>query len=85
MLENTEALQKEIKALNGFQEQVIRELATKYKKKEADIRNLVFSKPILKSKRAVSITNAILHHKARELNGGKQHRFLFHLGSNTQY
>ncbi len=70
MPENAEALQKEIKALHGFQDQVIQQLAKKYKKKEADIRQLILSKPILKSKRAVSISNALLHQRAKELNEG---------------
>jgi hypothetical protein len=85
MLENAQALQKEIKAIHGFQDQVIQELAKKYKKKEDDVRNLILSKPILKSRRAVSITNALLHQKAKELNDGKQYAFLFHLRTNTQF
>jgi hypothetical protein len=70
MLENSEALAKEIQAIHAFQDNVIRQLAQKYKKSEIDVRSLLLSKPFLKSKRSVSITNALLHRKVKEVNEG---------------
>lgn len=70
MLENAEVLQKELQAFHAFQDEVIQQMAKKFKKNEADMRQLALSKPILKSKRAVSITNALLHKKVKELNEG---------------
>ena len=70
MAKNADALGSEIKAFYSFQDKFIQQLAQKYKRKEPDIRQLILSKPVVKAKRAVSLTNALLHQKTKELNEG---------------
>ncbi|KIL55666.1 hypothetical protein M378DRAFT_90577 [Amanita muscaria Koide BX008] len=71
MLENALELDKEIKSLHAFQDKIVKDLVTKYKKSEKEIRTLVFSKPILKTRRRPNLRNALLHRKAKELNDGR--------------
>jgi hypothetical protein len=73
MTENAKELQNEIKLLHAFQDRLVKDMARKYKKTERELRTLVFSKPILKSRCAPNLRNALLHKKAVELNGGKEH------------
>lgn len=70
MAKNVDALGSEIKALYSFQDKFIQQLVQKYKRKEPDIRQLILLKPVVKAKRAVSLTNALLHRKTKELNEG---------------
>jgi hypothetical protein len=70
MAKNADALGSEIKAFYSFQDKFIQQLAQKYERKEPDIRQLILSKPVVKAKRAVSLTNALLHRKTKELNEG---------------
>ncbi|KAF8637025.1 hypothetical protein AX17_003094 [Amanita inopinata Kibby_2008] len=69
--ESARALQAEIDALHTHWETVIRELATKFKKKPEYIRKLVYALPNLKKRRAPNLKNALLHRKAKETNEGR--------------
>jgi hypothetical protein len=76
MLEKVEGLENEIKSIRAFQEKIVQEMADKYKKSEKEIRMLIFSKPILKSKRGPNLKNALLHRRAKELNDGECYNIL---------
>jgi len=68
--ENAEALQMEVKAFHNMRDKMVKDLALKFRKKEAYIRVLLCSSSTLKTTRKPNLKNAILHKKAIELNEG---------------
>ena len=68
--ENAEALQTEVKAFHNLRDKMVKELASKFRKKEAYIRVMLCSSSTLKTTRKPNLKNAILHKKAVELNEG---------------
>ena len=68
--ENSEALQKDVRAFHMLRDKLVQELVVKFRKKEDYIRILLCSTSTLKSTRKPNLKNAILHNKTKELNQG---------------